>query len=336
MWIRNWIRSLPIVALAALIVVTLATGCGGGSSSSGDAPPPDDSGTPPGAFSKEEAAAFVTAMFRDSGDWGEMVEDAQESPIPPSDLEDDMFAIARASSGSISDAIRETTRIGIQSSWSADCHSGSMSVTERANGYDAVYNACTIESPFFSMYMDGNVSYSIDDQVSVYTHVARVDYEHFTLRMSSGDGDEIDLSMDGSIIAHTDDPSSGEGLVELDLTMEMAADCDGATQHGVWELDYSMHVRPVGNDIFELEINGTMTGAGITTTVETLETVRIEKDKEHPHDGQVRVTYGGSTTTVKYEGDGLWIDNDYYGWAQFKAQYMDEQFDQDACVMSAA
>ncbi|MGM0553809.1 MAG: hypothetical protein ACQETK_08435 [Pseudomonadota bacterium] len=327
--------------LLALIILALAAGCGGGSSSSDDtsgdssdggSTPPDDSGSTPVAMSDEEAAAVATGMARGFDSWEGMIAEWENPDEVRAPLGVQGAELALGTNES-ADNLLDTLEMATQESWNAACQTGSMSVTETPSGHEAVYNECTIDSPMSSMYIDGKVTYFQSDLVRTdYSLSSSVTYEAYTLEMSSTAGSNLSMSMDGTIAVHTDSALPGRGLVELDLTMGTSGDCDGTTRDSVWELDYSLQAEPQGGDLFGIEINGSMTGMGVTTNVETLEPVQINQGADYPHGGKVRVTYGGQPVSVEYVQDGLYVDMTPYNWSDFEDQYMEEELDENACL----
>lgn len=334
-------RSTGAGGLLALTILAFATGCGGGSSSSDDSSgdasgggstPPDDSGSTPVTMSDEQAAAVATGMARGFDSWGEMVEQWEDpdAVLAPLGMQGAALALdASNSDGNLLDALE----MAPQESWNAACQTGSMSVTEIPTGHEATYNECTISSPLISMFIDGKVTYQRLDFIrGDYPVTGSVTYQDYVLEMSSATGNNISMSMDGIVAVHTDNVMPGRGLVELALTMGTSGDCDGTTRDSLWDLDYSIQAEPQGNGLFGIMIDGSMTGMGVTTSVETLEPVQINQGADYPHGGMVRVTYGGQPVTVKYVQGGLDVGATKYSWSDFEDQYMEEELDEDSCL----
>ncbi|WP_440997462.1 hypothetical protein [Arhodomonas sp. SL1] len=322
---------------------------------SGDSPDdPADGGTGDGstggdgsAPSDEEIAAMATSMVGDHEDWQDMVTswedpDAIIGPMsttsaPPADRSRRLTALALARTGVAAPADLQPMEI-------AQCDSGTMEVITNPGpglSYEAIYRECTIDSPFISMFLDGRVSYFYDtDSVrqwrpddDAYPEHAAVVYEDYVMQLSSSEG-SLDMEMDGAIVVYSD-PSSGRGVIEFNhLDLKTSSLCDGSEETGSFGLNYEIKVEPAGGGIIQVEMNGTMTGAGITTEVTTISPVRIKDGEDHPHDGELQITYGGSSVQVRYEKDGIWVNNTYHPWEDFKATYMDEEVlvDDDACL----
>jgi hypothetical protein len=337
--IDNWLRRSRQFALGgavALVTAVFTVGCGGGSSSTNDGSNGGGGGTTPppsGEISSQDIAVEVSSLAFEFEDYASLLDEAAlgtEDPgavvplsIDAGASDNHLVSVTR----SILNLTKDAGEIGIQATVEGFCDTGTVDVTENANGYEIVFDQCQSELLGTTFEYNGKTTYEERENGGTLT------YEGFQSSLSKT-GDTLTIVANGTIDLVVTEAIVGAGKVTLDLSYDLSVACGGAEASGSFTYD---------NLVIEVATDGATTiGGGLSfsftdadgsvasavVTIATVEPIRFDDVfSEYPSSGKINVTTNGETIAIEYVEGGVFIDGEFVSWEEIEAGLGEEDFD---------
>lgn len=334
----NWLRRSRQFALGgavALITAVLTVGCGGGSSSTNDDSNGGGGGTTPapsGEISSQDIAVEVSSLALEFEDYASLLDEAALGTEDPSAVAP--FSIDAGASDnhlvtvtrSILNLTKDAGEIGIQATVEGFCDTGTVDVTENADGYEIVFDQCQSELLGTTFEYNGKTTYEERENGGTLT------YEGFQSSLSKT-GDTLTTVANGTIDLMVTDPFVSAGKVTLNLSYDLSVACGGAEASG--SFSYSGLVIEMANDggitiggDVSLSFTDTDGSASVSVTIATAEPIRFEDQLSvYPSSGTVAVTTNDQTSAIEYVEGGVWIDGIFFSWEEIEASFDEDDFD---------
>lgn len=275
------------------------------------------------AMTARELLPLMEAFSELPDDWSEL-----DGVMPMQVDPDRPVSIIGYVAGKVNALTRGTDRVGIQSTQTEACDSGSVSVTETATQVVLAFNQCRFNEPELglSFYANGTATVAETGPASGYQDSVTMQFSNLQGSLEI-DQAAFDISLNGAVAFYMNGPY--DARLVLDIDFNMAASCQGLSEDAQLSYDLVAAVLPDGIGGFALEIDGSMTTGGSiagdaagTYGIETVAPLRFTDDE--PYAGTMRVTYGSESTTIEYVSEGLYVDGTFYTLDEFEDQYMDE------------
>jgi hypothetical protein len=334
-------RRFALGASVALLTAVLTVGCGSSSSSSTEPPPSgeiDDTNgggtTPPpsGEINTRDIAVEVSSLAFEFEDYANLLNEAAFGTEDPGAVAP--FSVDAGASDnhlvnvtqSILNLAKDAGEIGIQATVEGFCDTGTVDVTENANGYEIVFDQCQSELLGTTFEYNGKTTYEERENGGTLT------YEGFQSSLSKT-GDTLTIVANGTIDLVVTDPFVPAGTVTLNLSYDLSVACGGAEASG--SFTYSGLVIEVAND-GGITIGGDVSfsftdadgSASVSVTIATVEPIRFKDELSvYPSSGKVTVTTNGQTSTIEYVEGGVWIDGVFFSWEEIEASVDEDDFD---------